>query len=105
MKIEYFAGLFDGEGSISLVKNNMRGYYYRRPSIQLSMCHKGIIYDIKRSFGGHVYRQKRKTKSGFTVWKWMCCDKKNCTLILCWLRHYLVVKRPQAEKVYKWLKK
>lgn len=54
--IIYFAGLFDGEGTVTLTKRNSNEY--RSPVITLTSTTKEIVYFCKSTFGGSVSDQK-----------------------------------------------
>lgn len=63
--LAYLAGLFDGEGSVSMLKSKGRnGRYYFKIALQLSMCNKELVEYVQENLGGWFYLQQRKTTSG-----------------------------------------
>jgi hypothetical protein len=72
LSLEYFAGLFDGEGSVSINKSRSRhGTMYHKLVLQLTMCDEALVRLVHFSFGGGVYRINRLTKTGLVPYKWM----------------------------------
>jgi hypothetical protein len=65
MKEEYFAGLFDGEGSFSIGWSRKKNYLNFSPKMTMSLKYGGnIIEQLQRRFGGSVYHYK----DGMTRW-------------------------------------
>jgi hypothetical protein len=64
---DYFVGLFDGEGSISV--RHMENVHGRRVStsvqINITMRNHTIVSMFKERFGGHVYQDKKRN-----IWQW-----------------------------------
>ena len=87
----YFAGFFDGEGYIGLLKRT-RGKYIEH-FVQLSLGQKDgeIMGWIKENFGGNVYLVKR---DGSYYWT---SSNKNAYKLLKRIIPYLKYKKPQAE--------
>jgi hypothetical protein len=87
----YFAGFFDGEGYIGLLKRQ-RGKYTEY-FVQLSIGQKdGAVMDwIKDNFGGNVYLVKR---DGTFYWT---SSNRNALKILKRIFPYLKYKKPQAQ--------
>jgi hypothetical protein len=87
----YFAGFFDGEGYVGLLKRT-RGKYIEH-FIQLSIGQKdGKVMDwVKENFGGHLHLVKR---DGSYYW---IASNKSAYRILKRITPYLKYKRPQAE--------
>lgn len=87
----YFAGFFDGEGYIGLLKRQ-RGKYTEY-FVQLSIGQNdGAVMDwIKENFGGNVYLVKR---DGSFYWT---SSNRKALAILKRILPYLKYKKPQAE--------
>ena len=90
-EIAYFAGLFDGEGSIAVYTN--KGDRSARFGITIGMVNPKVIEDLRLAFGGSIYKQVR---TGRPVYYWRTFGKR-AELILKILLPYLRVKREEAE--------
>ena len=68
----YFAGLFDGEGSVSVYHRDDygTGALHTKVILTVSMCVEAPIQGLKTHFGGGTVRQGRLTASGRPVWTW-----------------------------------
>ena len=64
----YLAGLFDGEGcvSMSLAKNN-----YMAITVKVSMCDRAPVAALYERFGGEFSDGKQKTPHGRFIFSWM----------------------------------
>lgn len=91
----YFAGFFDGEGYVGLLKRT-RGKYIEH-FVQLSIGQKdGAIMDwIKLNIGGNIYFVKR---DGSYYWT---SSNQSAYKILKRIIPYLKYKKPQAELAIK----
>lgn len=56
MELPYIAGLFDGEGSVSITKPSASCPRRHRLIVQIAMTHEETIRAIQRQFGGRVQR-------------------------------------------------
>ena len=96
--IQYMAGLFDGEGCISLVKQRRLDSDLPIYSIRcvIAMCHKPIIKAINAQFGG-LYSERRgvsdKQRNSFAL---MWANNKAKFFLETLLPH-LILKREEAE--------
>jgi len=65
LSIQYVAGLFDGEGSVHVVRN--------RPgwgaSVSVGVCNKEVIDKLYTTFGGSTRMQLTKKGREFFVWR------------------------------------
>jgi hypothetical protein len=96
----YLAGLFDGEGCITIyerritTKRKMSPYSLR---LNLSSTHSGVIQWLHQRFGGWVYaydnRQYKQTAIGF---RWHSAARHAAYLLEAMLP-YLIIKKPEAE--------
>jgi hypothetical protein len=92
----YFAGLIDGEGCLHLAKRSDRPSL--KPTIEVKMTCKEIIYELRRVFGGHVSFKPRGQEHWKDQWNWRA---QNRTARECIekIRPYLTVKRDEADKL------
>ena len=98
LDIQYVAGLFDGEGCISLVKqrrtNSPLPSYTMR--VVISMTHKPIIKLLQAQFGGNYHERKganSKTRNSFSL---MWANQQAGTILQILIPH-LILKRAEAE--------
>ena len=92
----YCAGLFDGEGSAGVY--SAKHQYGLVPTVQLAMTDKAPVKFFADTLGFHLYKNKKKTKSGKAIWRTqVTCQKalKAATLLL------LFVKNPAKTKQLK----
>ena len=108
LSIQWFAGLFDGEGSCGCYYvNSYNGGKSRikkkRPRImcQIAMTHKYPLLKFKEKFGGNVYTKRSKTDNWKTAWMWVVQNRK-AQEVLRELLPYLTVKRKAAKKCIAW---
>lgn len=90
----YFAGFFDGEGSICVCKNN-------NPSLALKVGLENTYYPIIESlqtrFGGKIYDRGRRKAGYQNIHSWNLRKKTDLEqMMLCFLP-YLIIKREQAK--------
>ena len=64
---EYFAGLFDGEGCVSM---HLAKAGYVSVQVKVSMCDRAPIYALHQRFGGRFDDGKQITKTGRFVYSW-----------------------------------
>ena len=63
----YFAGLFDGEGCVSV---HLAKAGYISVIVQVTMCDRAPVYALFERFGGRFSDGKTKVKSGKNVYVW-----------------------------------
>jgi hypothetical protein len=68
MPDHYFAGLFDGEGSVSM---SLRKNGYIGVVVAVVMCDKAPVEAIYNRFGGRFEDAKYKTTTGRAIYRWM----------------------------------
>ena len=89
----YTAGVFDGEGCISIQK---RGDGYLRLRTDVVNTDLEMLEYLKEIWGGNIYKQKDKRKGRKDKWTWVLCSfsaKKFLEEIFL----YLISKQKQAE--------
>ena len=97
LSLEYLAGFFDGEGSISILKRSKDKKWNVSHFLRISIGQKdGETLDrIKEDFGGNVYLVSRDNSH-----VWAISDYKAYEFIKI-LNPYLRYKKPQAELAIK----
>lgn len=94
IQIAYLAGLFDGEGCVSLAHNGYSGNnHHIRLLCRVAMCGDYVPKLFQHHFGGHTSSSKR---FGRDVCQWMIYGN-NALSFLEQVLPYLTVKKPQAE--------
>ncbi len=94
MELSYIAGLFDGEGCISICKSKARNHYTLRA--QVSMANEFIPTWLHSCFEGSVSLRPRIGENWKDMWAWIVCAKKAVVFIKAVIP-YLILKKPQAE--------
>jgi len=100
---EYFAGLFDGEGSVSLSFRRERRYrrsYSTGFSVRVVLsiglkCSDGsavVLEDIRDKYGGYVYPKGR-----YIIWETACFDVVKSIIEV--LADICVIKREQLRTI------
>lgn len=51
----YFAGLFDGEGSVSVKKGLSENTIHYSLTVEFGITYASVLYEMKKLFGGNVY--------------------------------------------------
>lgn len=91
--MEYFAGLFDAEGYVTLTNQGNH-------LIGMEMTNENVINLLHNTFGGVVTNRKRNNRRKTWVWR------LNCTQIPDFLNKiipYSIIKRPQMEALHSYL--
>lgn len=98
MENAYFAGLFDGEGCISINKTKgSKNKPYSRPGFQLRVSvtntNFDILYELQNHYGGKVY--SREKKNARTYGNWITVSNQCIKPLQLWLP-FLIIKKEQA---------
>lgn len=97
MEIQYWAGLFDGEGSITLSKRSSKSNS-RYLVLSLPNTHRPVLDLMQTDLGGKVFLNRKpnleKGHRGTSVWK---ATTDEAYQILQKLYPYLVIKKDEAE--------
>src|ERR1700735_3898097 len=97
LKLEYIAGLFDGEGYIRIfkkVQKNHVGYYI---SAGVGMCHRPIIEALHQKFGGSLDRGRgNENPKHRPTFCWSVANK-NAASFLNEILPYLSIKQEEAK--------
>ena len=93
----YFAGLFDGEGCISINKTSGGKRQYKRFGFQLrtsvTNTNLDILYALQNSYGGKVYIREKKNARNYG--NWITVSNQCIEPLSLWLP-YLIIKKNQA---------
>ena len=99
-KYAYTAGVFDGEGCISIKKININKSVYTqyKPRLQVGSTDRKLINWLHATFGGCIYECSNKRHP---TWKeyclWELYNKEAVTRLIEGIYPYLNVKLPQAQ--------
>jgi len=92
--LAYIAGLFDGEGTLTLSDNPWRIIAC------LALTNRSIPYWFKFNFGGSIYHYKPSNGNHSESWRWGVSSQKALTFIKS-IYPYLILKKPQADVAIK----
>lgn len=85
--MEYFAGLFDAEGYVSLSSS---GHF----QVAIEISSQEIAYSLQKEFEGNVYSRKRGTKK--TTWTWIIgTNREPCLSFLKRIIPFCMIKKTQ----------
>jgi hypothetical protein len=94
--IAYFAGLFDGEGSINIFKQpNKKDRINPCYFLEISMgnTHKGVLHWVLENFGGRLtHNAEQQTNRNHRTWRWRASSNEACAMLKI-LLPYLLVKK------------
>lgn len=103
IKMAYFAGVMDGDGSFSLLKKNDKTSLYPLyyPLIQLDSIHKPLIDILKEVFGGRTRERRSYTaKDGSTrktCYNWKLEKSPSCEPFLNGIKDYMILKKDRCD--------
>ena len=96
-KYIYMAGIVDGEGSISIRRENPKGnYVYYRVTLRVTNTNKELIDWLQKTFNGTVHKRKNWKSCWKPCFEWKVYDSIAITIIKRILP-YLIVKLQQAS--------
>ena len=98
--IAYLAGVFDGEGHISVLKDK-RGHNAYSLHLIINITSLETVYRFRDSFGGTVgaNTSENNKRKGKPIYRWVVCGKR-AESVLRTLFPYLHIKRKEAEIVF-----
>jgi len=99
--MSYLAGIFDGEGCVSITKKKPRlEEIHSQYEVYLSvaMCDEAVPRFFQNVFGGSLQKRPIRDNRPRTrpIWQWSICSRK-CLVIMKELLPYVLIKRPQLE--------
>lgn len=90
LDIVYAAGLFDGEGSISLVKHRINRWH--SPQVSIASTDYEVCEWFQSRFGGTIVTKQPRQPNHSLSWDWRLTDRRALDF-LAKMRPYLVIKR------------
>lgn len=95
-RLAYYAGLFDGEGCVSI--NKVKGIKGRRDSFQLRVnitsTNEEVVRQMPGSFGGTVLFRQRERAQDF--WNWVAVARQARDFLVL-IKPDLIIKHQQAR--------
>ncbi len=88
----YWAGLFDGEGSIYIAKDLIHA------QISVTQKEEKVLYLLQAVFGGKVSKYGKQT-----CHKWRASSIQDMTIFLEAIVHYSIIKKTEIEIALKFL--
>lgn len=95
----YIAGIIDGDGSISLIRENRASGFKYYPCLQLSNVFEDMIDLLHLTFGGCKKIKRKQTHAKKTQFVWNVRGLESCKKVLVRILPYLILKRKQANKL------
>jgi hypothetical protein len=105
-KIIYLSGVFDGEGTIAIVKNKPGGKrcIYHCPRLIITNTDFNLMLWLKQNFEGNIRTLKPQKQNHKSCYQWIIGNKKALNLLGKMLP-YLIVKKEKAVYVLNYFKK
>jgi hypothetical protein len=91
LSLEYIAGLFDGEGYITV--NNNKGNFI--PTIGIKMNGFNLLKSLNIKFGGYFYQRKKYVNRPLT--EWTLRGALQVSNFLKQIEPFLIIKKEQAN--------
>ena len=101
MKIEYYAGLFDGEGYVQVARQS-RGSMNKGKRVILalrtgiSVCDPAPLVHLMSDFGGRIYTHRRLSERHRTLYAWLVTSKSAHKFLVA-IQPFSIIKRPQID--------
>lgn len=97
LHVAYLAGLFDGEGWVSIKRNTT---YYRRatftPTAEMTVREGWLLERVQAQFGGTVREQRSRSDEHSTYFKWHLSGTRQLIPFLEAVIPFLLLKQAQA---------
>lgn len=90
------AGLFDGEGCVSVIKRSSKGYVYHQVDVRICMTSLAVLEAVQRTYGGNITAMKKQAAHHKQNWHWYC-QGDVAFAVLMRIRPFSIEKRPQIE--------
>lgn len=88
--LAYAAGLFDGEGSISLVRQNSNRSHSPQVAVASNDCE--VLLWLQKRFGGSIVTKQPRKSTHSVSYDWRLTDRRALTFLKL-IRPYLVIER------------
>ena len=89
-EIAYAAGLFDGEGSISLVRQ--RSNRFHSPQVSVASNDYEVLAWLQKRMGGNIVTKQPRKAAHSVSYDWRLTDRRALAFLQL-IRPYLVIKR------------
>lgn len=89
----YVAGLFDGEGTVTLVRKN-KGKF-KAPICSMTSTTKSLLQLLKSSYGGYIRKQKKYKEHHKDAWIWSVVYDPTLDLLS---RIYQFIREPEKRR-------
>lgn len=96
LSIEYIAGLFDGEGHVSITETKKASGINPKLCVKLVNTHLPVLKMVKDLYGGNIYTTK-KAKEHYLQCYCLGLTVEQSKVFLADIIPHLVIKRVQAE--------
>ena len=93
---EYLAGLFDGEGHVTVTRNRANAREYLTVGCGISNQNRSVLETIREQYGGGIYCGNHATETRKATYAWLARSVE-MTQFLQAVLPYLQIKRRQAE--------
>ena len=103
--MSYVAGLMDGDGSFSIIKENRKRGPIYSPCIQLSNVFEGMTNFIFDLFGGSVKQKSKQPHARKTQYVWNVRGFESCKSFIEKVIPYLVLKKERAKYMLEFINK
>ena len=99
----YFAGFFDGEGSINVPG---LGNQHTRVQATLGNTELGMLLTLQKEYGGKVYPLAGESRPDHhaPMWQWQLGKREDCEIFLLKMLPYLHIKREKALAALKFVR-
>ncbi len=89
--LAYCAGLFDGEGCITLTKGGDSNYRLR---LKITSTDYSVLTWLQEHFGGSIILSRKETDNNKESWDWYC-KTEDQVVFLFGILPYTIIKRAQ----------
>jgi hypothetical protein len=93
---QYMAGLFDGEGCVSVILRRSKGHEYHQLDVRIAMTSEAVLQAVQRTFGGNISAREKRLSHHKQSWQWYC-QGQVALEVLRRIRPFLIEKRAQAD--------
>lgn len=93
----YLAGIIDGDGSLSIIREKRGDSFSFYPCIQVSNVFEGMIQLFKEKFGGTFKKKTKQPHQKKDQFVWCVRGLDSCKSVIEKLRPYLVLKAKQSD--------
>lgn len=100
----YYAGFFDGEGSVGLYKLQGKNGVGIVLSTEIVNTYEGVLKPLPELFGGIITKKESKNPLWQDAYRWRLSSDKAITFLE-WIHPYTVVKHKQISTVFEFWSK